>query len=103
MFAYEHILKCLQDTVDLPLTKELFLQQEGQSVKESNNVPLNVFNAIKKHDNGDIQSVLGIPKPVKLDPSQLESLLAGVDSESQPYTRAPRCEDAKASCSTQIE
>lgn len=78
MFAYEPILKCLQETVDLPLTKELFLQQEGQSVNESKIVSLNVVNAIKEHGNGDMQSVLGISKPVRLDTSQLESLLAGL-------------------------
>ncbi|PYH64019.1 P-loop containing nucleoside triphosphate hydrolase protein [Aspergillus vadensis CBS 113365] len=71
MFAYEPILKCLQETVDLPLTKELFLQHEGQSVNESKIVSLNVVNAIKEHGNGDMQSVLGISKP-------LESLLAGL-------------------------
>ncbi|KAF7118726.1 hypothetical protein CNMCM5793_008346 [Aspergillus hiratsukae] len=78
MFAYEPILKCLQETVDIPLTEELFLHQKGQSVRESDIVPLNVTNAIKEHGNGDIQSILGTSKPVRLDPSQLESLLAGL-------------------------
>lgn len=78
MFAYEPILKCLQETVDIPLTEELFLHQKGQSVRESYIVPLNVTNAIKEHGNGDIQSILGTSKPVRLDPSQLESLLAGL-------------------------
>ncbi|PYH42931.1 P-loop containing nucleoside triphosphate hydrolase protein [Aspergillus saccharolyticus JOP 1030-1] len=78
MFAYEPILKCLQETVDIPLTEELFLHQKGQSVRESDIVPLNVTNATKEQGVGDIQSILGTSKPVRLDPSQLESLLAGL-------------------------
>jgi hypothetical protein len=78
MFAYEHVLKCLQETVDLPLTEELFLQQKEESVRESDIVPLNVINAIKEHGNGDIQSILGTSNSVRLDASQLESLLAGL-------------------------
>ncbi|KAF7519098.1 hypothetical protein PCG10_010340 [Penicillium crustosum] len=50
MFAYEPILKCLQERIDLPLTEELFLYERDQPVKESSLAPWNVVNELKEED-----------------------------------------------------
>ncbi|KAJ9255512.1 hypothetical protein DTO212C5_9142 [Paecilomyces variotii] len=78
MFAYEPVLNCLQQAVDIPLTEELFLYEKNQPARESGLVPLDVVKNIEQNGNGNIQSILRTPKPVKLDPSQLESLVAGL-------------------------
>ncbi|KGO64122.1 ATPase, AAA-type, core [Penicillium italicum] len=48
MFAYEPILKCLQERIDLPLTEELFLYERDQPVKDSTLAPWNVVNKLKE-------------------------------------------------------
>ncbi|CAI7567741.1 unnamed protein product [Penicillium glandicola] len=78
MFAYEPILKCLQERVDLPLTEELFLYERDQPVKDSSLVPWNVVDKLKKEYGCNIQDILQTSMPVTLDSSQLDSLLAGL-------------------------
>ncbi|KAJ5779630.1 ATPase AAA-type core [Penicillium paradoxum] len=78
MFAYEPILKCLQERVDLPLTEELFLYEKDQPIRDSSLVPWDIVNKLKEEIGFNIQNILQTPKPVTLDPSQLDSLLAGL-------------------------
>jgi hypothetical protein len=78
IFAYEPILKCLQESIEIPLTEELFLYERGQPVKDSNLAPWDMINQLKEVYNCSIQNILQTTKPVTLDPSQLESLLAGL-------------------------
>lgn len=77
-FAYEPILKCLQERVDFPLTEELFLYEREQPLKESSLAPWDVVNELKEMYKRNIQNILQTPRPVTLDSSQLESLLAGL-------------------------
>jgi hypothetical protein len=77
-FAYEPILKCLQERVDFPLTEELFLYERDQPVKESSLAPWSVVSELKEVYRRNIQNILQTSQPVTLDPSQLESLLAGL-------------------------
>lgn len=78
IFAYEPILKCLQERVDFPLTEELFLYEREQPVKESSLAPWDVVSELKEMYKRNIQNILQISRPVTLDSSQLESLLAGL-------------------------
>ncbi|CAI7659971.1 unnamed protein product [Penicillium viridicatum] len=78
MFAYEPILKCLQERINLPLREELFLYERDQPVKESSLAPWNVINKLKEEYGCNIQGILQTSKPVTLDPSQLDSMLAGL-------------------------
>ncbi|KAJ5203268.1 hypothetical protein N7449_005347 [Penicillium cf. viridicatum] len=78
MFAYEPILKCLQERVDLPLTEELFLYERDQPVKDSSLAPRNVVNKLKEEYGCNIQGTLQTSMPVTLDSSQLDSMLAGL-------------------------
>ncbi|KAJ5939590.1 hypothetical protein N7466_002724 [Penicillium verhagenii] len=77
-FAYEPILKCLQERVEYPLTEELFLYEKDEPVKNSALAPLDVINELHENYKPNIQTILKTSKPVRLDPSQQESLLAGL-------------------------
>ncbi|OKL58227.1 hypothetical protein UA08_06552 [Talaromyces atroroseus] len=78
IFAYHPILKCLQDKLDFPLIDELFLYKSDQSPRESDLIPVDLIHKLRAKGDGDIQSILKTAKGAKLDPSQLESLLAGL-------------------------
>ncbi|KAJ5972007.1 ATPase AAA-type core [Penicillium vulpinum] len=78
MFAYEPVLKCLQERIELPLTEELFLYEKDQPVQESSLAPWDVVSKLKKEYGCNIQRILKTSTPVTLDSSQLDSLLAGL-------------------------
>ncbi|GAB7363399.1 hypothetical protein MBLNU230_g3676t1 [Neophaeotheca triangularis] len=81
VFAYEPVLRCLQSTVELPLSQELFAvsaEEIEASVRESKVSPLDLLDDIKMGASGDLQKALSLPKSVTLDNSQLESLMAGL-------------------------
>ncbi|KAK1144124.1 hypothetical protein N8T08_005786 [Aspergillus melleus] len=80
VFAYEPILRCLQEKMDLSLTKELLEYKTGDAVPVSEVVPSSVVQSIQERgvDAGNIQGLLKTPKPVNLDSAQLESLLSGL-------------------------
>ncbi|KAJ9300137.1 hypothetical protein DTO271G3_2254 [Paecilomyces variotii] len=61
-----------------PLDRGIILYQKNQPVRESGLVSLDLVKNIEQNGNGNIQSILKTLKPVKLDPSQLESLVAGL-------------------------
>ncbi|KAJ5771640.1 P-loop containing nucleoside triphosphate hydrolase protein [Penicillium odoratum] len=77
-FAYEPILRCLQERVEFPLTEELFLYEKDEPVRNSALAPLDVINELHEAYRPNIQSILKTTKPVTLDTSQRESLLAGL-------------------------
>lgn len=81
VFAYEPILRCLQSTVELPLSQELFAVSEEEieaSVCQSDVAPLGLINEIETKGKGDLTSTLSSRENVNLDKSQLDSLLAGL-------------------------
>jgi hypothetical protein len=77
-FAYEPILRGLQERVEFPLTEELFLYERDDPLRNSTVAPLDVINELSKSHRTDIQSILKTAKPIALDPSQRESLMAGL-------------------------
>ncbi|KAJ5505540.1 ATPase AAA-type core [Penicillium expansum] len=78
MFAYEPILKCLQERIDMPLTEELFLYERDQPVQDSSLAPWKVVNKLKEEYGCNVQGTLKTSMSVTLDSSQLDSLLAGL-------------------------
>ena len=78
IFAYEPILKCLQESVEMPLTEELFLYERDQLIKNSSLAPWHVISELKEVYRHNIQNILQTTQSVTLDPSQLKSLLAGL-------------------------
>ncbi|KAJ6153531.1 P-loop containing nucleoside triphosphate hydrolase protein [Penicillium chermesinum] len=94
-FAYEPILRCLQTRFEFPLTKELFLYERGDPVENSSLAPWNVINKLHENCRPNIQTILGTAKPVALDRSQSESLLAGLTQRVSLIQGPPRYEDSK--------
>jgi hypothetical protein len=77
-FAYEPILRCLQEMTDLPLTGEMLFYEKGLKIGEANLVPNLVVKRILEVGQGNLQGILRTSKPINLDQSQLESLVAGL-------------------------
>ena len=78
VFAYEPILRCLQDKTDLTLAKDLLEHSPSDSATQSNVVPSSIQDQLAAVGNSNIQHVLGTEKPVQLDSSQLKSFLSGL-------------------------
>ncbi|KAJ6114078.1 P-loop containing nucleoside triphosphate hydrolase protein [Penicillium capsulatum] len=77
-FAYEPILRCLQETVEFPFTEDLFFYEKNQPVRDSTLAPLNVITELRQNSRPNIQAILKTTKSFMLDTSQRESLLAGL-------------------------
>jgi hypothetical protein len=78
IFAYAPILKRLQGMVGLPLKREFFLYDKEDPIADSGLVPLDFVQSLETMANRDISSLLRTASPVRLDQSQLRSLLAGL-------------------------
>ena len=77
-FAYEPILRSLQEKTSIPLSTELFGWVENGSIMKSP-LPLNDLIAqIRQREGQSLRKVLGLEKDVILDHSQTESLIAGL-------------------------
>ncbi|KAI6815896.1 P-loop containing nucleoside triphosphate hydrolase protein [Hortaea werneckii] len=80
VFAYEPILRCLQTKLELPLSELLLSTNEDERVEDgltSEITPCDLTEALL-HSRTNVQNILNLPKPVQLDESQLESLVAGL-------------------------
>ena len=88
IFAYEPVLKCLQEKANLPLAEELLAQSHKMERHQSSLIPDIVVEKLKERSGGNIQHVLQTAKPIKLDPSQMDSLIAGL-SQSLSLIQGP--------------
>jgi len=78
VFAYEHVLKALQETRNLPLTNEL-LYFTGESMLDyPPDYPKHIVDTIKANPGLNLRSLVKAPKDVYLDEAQASSLLAGL-------------------------
>ena len=87
-FAYEPILKCLQEKSSLPLSNELLGLVESEQIARSPIAPEHIVSKIKKHQGCNLRDLLHLPKDVTLDRSQTESLVAGL-SQSVSLIQGP--------------
>ena len=78
IFAYEPILKCLQQKVDLPLADELLYNSVTDGAPQSPLIPGSVVKQLKERRDGNVQDILGTAKNITLDSSQMASLIAGL-------------------------
>ncbi|KAL0261728.1 hypothetical protein SLS55_003158 [Diplodia seriata] len=78
MFAYQPILDCLQQKLELPLADELLFLKEQQPVQPSSICPDDIVQAVQDGAGKHLDEALDLPHSVDLDPSQAESLLAGL-------------------------
>lgn len=82
MFAYEPVLECLQEKIELPLAEELLSLHEDDATERprpSTTCPAHVVQKIQDAADQDLKHTLNLSKPVRLDPSQTASLLAGLN------------------------
>lgn len=78
VFAYEPVLKCLQEKTDLPLSKELLEDCAGENVLGSGHIPDHIIEQLKETKSAGIENILRTNKAVNLDPSQFESFVSGL-------------------------
>ena len=78
IFAYEPVLRCLQEKVDLPLAEELLTHSPTESASQSPLVPDFVVKQLKERSDGNVQNILGTANTITLDSSQMGSLIAGL-------------------------
>ena len=76
-FAYEPVLKCLQEKSTFPLSKEILEANKIPDPKASL-VPEHVIQQLETRTGKSVQPVLRTAKSIILDPSQLESLLTSL-------------------------
>jgi len=78
VFAYEPILRCLQNMTDTPLQEQLLDHHSESHEALSGIQPVNVIANIAENFEHDLKDVIGTSKSVELDKSQAESLLTGL-------------------------
>ncbi|KAI9764248.1 MAG: hypothetical protein M1839_005971 [Geoglossum umbratile] len=78
IFAYEPVLKCLQLKTGLSLADELLSWNSAQDTRKSPFHSHSIVQRIKESGGLDLQRLLRTTKPIHLDGSQTESLVAGL-------------------------
>ena len=81
VFAYEPILKCLQNMTEIPLREQLLDLAPETSEALSDIQPVNICRKINQSWTHDLKHVLGTTKSVRLDSAQAESLLTGLSKK----------------------
>ena len=78
VFAFAPVLRRLQEAKELPLLDELLSSSSPNSTPQSPSQPLDVVRKIKADPLGDLKHLLQTASSVRLDASQIASLLSGL-------------------------
>lgn len=78
VFAYEPILKCLQNMRDVPLEDQLLDLLPGCSEEFSGIEPKAIFDKISSARQQNLQDIIDTDSKVELDDVQADSLLSGI-------------------------
>jgi hypothetical protein len=78
VFAYEPVLKCLQQKTELPLAEELLSLDLTQDTRKYPFCSIDIIRKIEDSGGRNLHKILDIPKAINLDQSQMKSLLAGL-------------------------
>jgi hypothetical protein len=78
LFAYEPVLKAIQDIKDLPLAEELLFWTKDSPTRPPSFVEPDIVAALKMNPDCELKSYLATPSSVKLDQQQALSLIAGL-------------------------
>lgn len=78
LFAFEPVLKGLQGIRTLTLVDELIFWKMGNNTIEPPTPPFDLIERIEADPHQDLQGLLGTPRSVLLDDSQILSLLTGL-------------------------
>jgi hypothetical protein len=78
IFAYEPVLRCLQQKAELPLSEEILSLSSSQMIRNSAVCPHDIVQIIRQSEGGDLKSTLKMAKSVRLDKAQSDSLVAAL-------------------------
>jgi hypothetical protein len=78
IFAYEPILKALQEKQILSLSHELLFWTEGSSIESPQSQPIDIVKSVKANHGRNLESLLKTSSSINLDPSQTNSLISGL-------------------------
>ena len=78
LFAYEPVLKAIQDIKDVPLAEELLFWGKDSPMRPPSFDEPDIVAALEANPGCDLQSYLGTSSPVKLDEKQAASLVTGL-------------------------
>jgi len=81
LFAYQPVLKAIQDIKDVPLADELLFWTEGRPTRPPSFDEPDIVAALKLKPGCDLQSYLGTSSSVKLDEQQTASLITGLSQK----------------------
>ncbi|KAL4867788.1 P-loop containing nucleoside triphosphate hydrolase protein [Aspergillus spectabilis] len=77
VFAYEPILRRLQEKLELPLAEELLDHQPTDEISQAHTIPQTLIEDLD-HGVRTLQDVLATKEPISLDPSQMQSFVSGL-------------------------
>ena len=78
VFAYEPVLRGLQGLRDMPLVDELLLWSPESVLTQPPHAPMALIDSLESDPSQDIQGLLQTEQPIRLDESQMNSLLTGL-------------------------
>ena len=78
VFAFEHVLRGLQELKDMPLVDELLFWGLQSPMHQPPYAPTTLINRVENDPTGDLQSLLNTTESIQLDESQSSSLLTGL-------------------------
>ncbi|KAI5828139.1 P-loop containing nucleoside triphosphate hydrolase protein [Schizophyllum commune Tattone D] len=78
VFAYEPVLRALQEMTSVPLQEEMLYWTDNSSTATPLDIPSRIVYALQKNRKTDIGRLLGMGKTIVLDPAQAESLLCAL-------------------------
>ncbi|KAB8069526.1 hypothetical protein BDV29DRAFT_161355 [Aspergillus leporis] len=89
VFAYEPILRCLQEKSDLPLSSKMLAYRRGDVVAASIIDLGSIVERLRTEGaNSNIQGILNTKKATCLEQSQLKSFLSGLTQKCELDIRA---------------
>ncbi|KAL1612781.1 hypothetical protein SLS60_001010 [Paraconiothyrium brasiliense] len=78
IFAYEPILRCLQNMPEVPLKEQLLDLSPGSAETLSGIQPVSIINEIRGRWQEDLKDVVGTTRHIELDNAQAHSLITGL-------------------------
>ncbi|KAJ7035053.1 AAA domain-containing protein [Mycena alexandri] len=81
VFAFEPVLKALQEMRGMPLAPELLYWTPDEILRNPTSSPTHIINALTSDPRCDLRPLLGTPKSIILDASQAASLLSALSQK----------------------
>uniref|UniRef100_D8QIN5 AAA+ ATPase domain-containing protein n=1 Tax=Schizophyllum commune (strain H4-8 / FGSC 9210) TaxID=578458 RepID=D8QIN5_SCHCM len=78
VFAYEPVLRALQQMTSVPLQDELLYWDDNQPPRAAPEAPASIINALERNQQTDLGTLLGMGKSIVLDPAQAASLTSAL-------------------------